>query len=104
MTNDLEKRVLQFISILSPALVPRSLLQKILGKQIDGFVLGYFYNPVDEAISKLETHLSMVESDEEDNLSIHRLLAAFIKTRFQPNDPLFFDILYQQINPVLQQS
>jgi FKBP-type peptidyl-prolyl cis-trans isomerase len=104
LTNKIEKQVLQVISLFVPASVPRSLIQKILGSRFDSPTIEFYDNPVDKAISTLASRLAMLDLDDEHNPSMHRLLAAFIKSTIHFKDSLCQDIVLTLMDEIEHDS
>ena len=69
------KAVLQSMSFLGPAPVPRRLLRQILDIPSESAI----EDPLDEAISELASKLSLVELDEDNDPWVHRLISAFVR-------------------------
>jgi tetratricopeptide (TPR) repeat protein len=89
LASSFAHQVLKAISLLVPFPVPRRLLSKILKVDSDSML----QDPLAEAISELNTRLSLVEADEENDPRIHRLIAAFVQTFIHDDNPLHQDII-----------
>ncbi|NIM11068.1 MAG: tetratricopeptide repeat protein [Candidatus Aminicenantes bacterium] len=89
LASSFARQVLKAISLLAPFPVPRRLLKKILKVDSDSML----EDPLAYAISELNTKLSLVELDEENDPRIHRLIAAFVQTFIDEDDPLHRDII-----------
>ncbi|MCP4751501.1 MAG: tetratricopeptide repeat protein, partial [Proteobacteria bacterium] len=76
LASDQAKAVMQAMARLAPAPVPRRLLRKLLNVDSENSV----EDPLDDAISELAQKLSLAELDDEHDPSLHRLIAAFVKT------------------------
>jgi tetratricopeptide (TPR) repeat protein len=76
ITPDFAKTVLQVITLLAPAPVPRRILKKILGKDSEGLL----EDPVDDAVGALTQKFSLTEYDEDNDPACHRLISAFVRT------------------------
>ena len=95
LASDFEKQVLQAISLLAPAPVPRRILKTILKNNTKSFahIIHRFFkkifglatesklrDPLAEALSRLHTKLSLLELDGETDPRMHRLISAFVRT------------------------
>ncbi len=78
------KAVLQSMSLLAPAPVPRRLLRNILNISAGAAIA----DPLDEAISELDKGLSLIELDEDDDPRLHRLISAFVRETTETPDYL----------------
>ncbi len=76
MAPGFAKTLLQVISLLAPAPVPRRVLKKILIAGSEEIL----EDPVDEALAELTHKLSLTELDEENDPACHRLISAFVGT------------------------
>ena len=79
-----ERKVLRAMSLLAPAPVPRRVLRKILDTDSESKLR----DPLDEAVSRLNTGLSLVELDDEADPRMHRLISAFVRTLTDEGEPL----------------
>jgi tetratricopeptide (TPR) repeat protein len=84
LASPFERKVLRAMSLLAPAPVPRRVLQKIL----DTDSQSKLRNPLDEAVSRLNAGLSLVELDGETDPRMHRLISAFVRTLTAEGKPL----------------
>ncbi len=75
LASSTAKAVLQSMSVLAPAPVPRRLLRNILDIPAETAI----EDPLDETISELENRLSLLEQDEDNDPRIHRLISAFVR-------------------------
>jgi len=75
LATEYEREVLGAMAQLAPAPVPRRLLRRILAAEPGSRLR----DPVDEAVSRLHTGLSMLELDEENDPRMHRLIAAYVR-------------------------
>jgi hypothetical protein len=82
--GDFEKRVLQAISLLGPFPVPRWVLRRAL--DLKPGTKSKLRDPLDEAISRLNTGLSMLELDKARDPRMHRLTAAFVQLFIEKDD------------------
>ncbi len=83
LAPSIAKAVLQSMSLLAPAPVPRRLLRNILNIPAETAI----QDPLDEAIRELEKGLSLIEQDEDNDPKVHRLVSAFIReTSDAPED------------------
>jgi tetratricopeptide (TPR) repeat protein len=89
LASDFEKEVLKAVSLLAPVPVPRRVLRKVLQAPS----ASKLQDPLDEAVSRLDTSLSMVELDEENDPRMHRLIAAFVQTLIREDDPLHQQVI-----------
>jgi tetratricopeptide (TPR) repeat protein len=89
LASDFEKEVLKAISLLAPVPVPRRVLRKVLQVPSESKL----QDPLDEAVSRLDTSLSMVELDEEEAPRMHRLIAAFVQTLINKDDALHQEVI-----------
>ncbi len=76
LASDQAKSVLRAMACLAPTPVPRRLLRKIVKLPSENRI----EDPLDEAVSELAIKLSLVELDDENDPSFHRLIASFVKT------------------------
>ncbi|MCP4690216.1 MAG: tetratricopeptide repeat protein, partial [Desulfobacterales bacterium] len=76
LASDQARAVMQAMARLGPTPVPRQLLRKILNIDSESSI----EDPLDDAVSELAKKLSLAELDEEHDPSLHRLIAAFVKT------------------------
>jgi tetratricopeptide (TPR) repeat protein len=76
ITPDFAKTVLQVITLLAPAPVPRRILKKILAVKSEGLL----EDPVNDAAGALAQKLSLTELDEDNDPACHRLISAFVRT------------------------
>ncbi len=84
LASDFEQQLLQAISLLAPAPVPRRVLRQILPATAESKLL----DPLDEALSRLHVKLSLLELDGETDPRMHRLISAFVRSLMVENDPL----------------
>ncbi|MCP4689640.1 MAG: hypothetical protein GY859_16420, partial [Desulfobacterales bacterium] len=76
LASDQGKSAMQAMARLGPTPVPRRLLRKILNIDSENSI----ENPLDDAVSELTKKLSLAELDEGHDPSLHRLIAAFVRT------------------------
>ncbi|MCP4693442.1 MAG: hypothetical protein GY859_35715, partial [Desulfobacterales bacterium] len=76
LASDQARAVMQAMARLGPTPVPRRLLRKILNLDSENSI----EDPLDDAVSELAKELSLAELDEEHDPSLHRLIAAFVRT------------------------
>ncbi|MFC2155118.1 tetratricopeptide repeat protein, partial [Acidobacteriota bacterium] len=74
--SDFAKTVLQVISLLAPAPVPRRVLKNIFDTKNKEII----DDPVDEAVAELAQKLSLTELDKDNDPVCHRLISAFVRT------------------------
>jgi tetratricopeptide (TPR) repeat protein len=113
LASDFERQVLQAISLLAPAPVPRRVLRAILKnnkKSLWHIIHRYFKkifglssesklrDPLDEALSRLHVKLSMLELDGETDPRMHRLISAFVRSLTAENDPLQKNVITAIMN------
>ena len=84
LASEFEQQVLQTISLLAPAPVPRRVLRKILPAASESKLR----DPLDEALSRLHVKLSLLELDGETDPRMHRLISAFVRSLTAEGEPL----------------
>ena len=76
LASSTAKKVMQTISILAPAPVPRRLVRRILNLSSETSLT----DPVDDAVSELVDKLSLLELDDEHDPFVHRLVSGFVRS------------------------
>ncbi|MCP4690760.1 MAG: hypothetical protein GY859_22085, partial [Desulfobacterales bacterium] len=89
LASDQAKAVMQAMARLGPTPVPRRLLRKILNFDTESSIK----DPLDDAVSEQDKNLSLAELDEEYDPSLHRLIAAFVRTTSPGEKKLLGDLV-----------
>lgn len=94
-SDEVIKDVLHCISFLAPYTVPTSVLQNSIEVE-RATIIGH---PINKSIITLGKDLSLVELDEENDPKMHRLIIAYVKSRFTEERSSYITLLQKLTNP-----